>query len=244
MPRPSTRFAGFPPGALRFLSQLEKNNNREWFEKNKDVYETDVKGPMLDLVAAVGAGMLDYAPDYVPEPKKAIYRIYRDVRFSKDKRPYKTNVAASFWRQNLGKNGSAGFYTHLDNEEFLMAAGVYMPEPEHLRILRGHVDKHHERLRQILEDKKRIRLAGGLQGESQTRLPKGFLPGHPAEDLLKRKMFMYWVTLPPRYAEKAGIEKEVGKRFAAMAPLVEFLNEPLLAKAKTKFLEAAASRSY
>lgn len=232
MPRTTPRFPGFPPSTLKFLAQLEKNNNREWFEKNKDRYEAEVKAPMLELVSAVSANMVDFAPEYIPEPKKAVFRIYRDVRFSKDKRPYKTNIAASFWRQNLPKNESASFYIHLDNQEVLLAAGVYMPPAELLRTLRLHVEKNHENLRAIIENKQRKKLAGELQGESAARLPKGFLPGHPAEDLLKRKMFLYWITLPPKEGESPKFLAEVSKRFAAMAPLVEFLNEPLLAKAR------------
>lgn len=232
MPRTLPKFAGFPPATLKFLAQLGKNNNRDWFERNKERYEAEVKTPMLELVSAVGANMVDFAPEYIPEPKKAVYRIYRDVRFSKDKRPYKTNIAASFWRQNLPKNGSAGFYIHVDNEEALVAAGVYMPPPDLLRTLRLHIEKNHERLAAILADKKRAKLTGELQGESTARLPKGFLPGHPAEDLLKRKMYIHWVTFPPKEAESPKFLAEVSKRFAAMAPLVEFLNEPLLGKAK------------
>lgn len=232
MPRASKVFPGFPPSTLQFFAKLEKNNNREWFEKNKDRYESEVKAPMLDLVSAIGTGMLDYAPDYIPEPKKAVYRIYRDVRFSKDKRPYKTNVAASFWRHNLPKNESACYYLHVDNQEVLVAAGVYMPPPDLLRALRLHIEQHHERLEAILSDKKRVKLTGPLQGESMTRLPKGFLPGHPAEDLLKRKMYIQWVSFPPKEAESPKLLAEVGKRFAAMTPLVEFLNEPLLGKAR------------
>lgn len=232
MPRTLPKFAGFPPTTLRFLAQLEKNNNREWFEKNKDRYEAEVKAPMLELVSALSANMVDFAPDYIPEPKKAVFRIYRDVRFSKDKRPYKTNIAASFWRQNLPKNESASFYMHLDNKEVLLAAGIYMPPAELLRAMRLHVEENHEKLRSIVEDKKRKKLAGELQGESAARLPKGFPPGHPAEDLLKRKMFLYWIALPPKDAESPKFLTEVSKRFAAMAPLVEFLNEPLLGKGR------------
>jgi uncharacterized protein (TIGR02453 family) len=176
--------------------------------------------------------MVDFAPEYIPDPKKAVFRIYRDVRFSKDKRPYKTNIAASFWRQNLPKNESASFYMHLDNKEVLLAAGIYMPPAELLRAMRLHVGENHEKLRSIVEDKKRKKLAGELQGESAARLPKEFLPGHPAEELLKRKMFLYWITLPPKDAESPTFLAEVSKRFAAMAPLVEFLNEPLLGKGR------------
>ncbi len=237
MPRSSPRFPGFPPAALSFFSQLEKNNRKEWFEKKKELYDEQVKTPMIALVEALGQEMLRFAPDYIPEPKKAVFRIYRDVRFSKDKTPYKTNIAASLWRQSLGKNDGASFYVSLDHKELLVAGGVYMPSPEHLKILRLHIAERYETLRKILANRKRIQLAGELQGDSATRLPKGFLPGHPAEDLLKRKMYIQWVTLDPKLALRPEVLAELSKRMAAMTPLVEFLNEPMLGRARKTRLE-------
>jgi uncharacterized protein (TIGR02453 family) len=226
MPKSNVSFAGFPKSTLPFLRKLEKNNNREWFEKNKAVYESEVKAPMVALVEAIGAGMLDYAPDFIPEdPRKAVFRIHRDVRFAKDKSPYKTNVAAAFRQQGLGKDEGASFYVHLDNKEFLVAAGIYMPSAELLRKLREHIAINHERLRAIVSDKRRQSVVGGLQGDILTRLPKGYLPGHPAEDLLKRKMYIYWTEMAPAMAETPSALTEVTKRFRAMAPLVGFLNE-------------------
>ncbi len=236
MPRSRASFAGFPKTTLPFFQKLAKNNNREWFEANKAVYESEVKAPMLALVDAIGRDMIDYAPEFIPEDlKKAIFRIYRDVRFSKDKTPYKTNIAAAFRRQGLGKNEGASFYVHLDNQEFLVAAGIYMPDPDLLRRLRAHVERHHERLRAIVNDKPRRKLVGDLQGDVMTRLPKGFLPGHPAEDLLKRKMYIYWTEMPPALAETPKALGEVTKRFRAMAPLVYFLNEALAQRKPAHF---------
>ena len=219
----------FPKQALQFFRALEKNNDREWFQTKKPVYEDKVKAPMLALVEALNRDLLNYAPDYIADPKKAVLRIYRDIRFSKDKTPYKTNIAAQFHRHNLLKDGAAGFYIHLSTKEFMVAGGIYMPLPEHLKALRAHIAEHHAEFRKLIDAKPLQQLLGGLQGDLMTRLPKGFLPGHPAEDLLKRKMYVFWTALPPALAETPDLLPEISKRFAALAPVVEFLNRPLLA---------------
>ncbi len=172
MPRTKPTFPGFPKTAQAFFKGIVRNNNKEWFDKNKPLYESGVKGPMADLVHAVGQGMLDYAPEYITDPKQAIYRIYRDIRFSKDKTPYKTNIAASWFRQNLGKNETAGFYMQLDAKELFIGAGIYMPMPDTLKALRAYIDVHHEEMRKILAGKPLVKLLGGLQGEPAARLPK------------------------------------------------------------------------
>lgn len=232
MPRIRSTFPGFPPAALQFFRDLTENNNKEWFDAHKLVYETEAKAPMENLLGALAEDMVRYAPDYITEPKKAIFRIYRDTRFSKEKIPYKTNIAATCYRQALGKNASASFYFHLDPKEFLIAGGIYMPMPDDLKAIRHYIADHHEALERLIASKPLKKLMGPLQGESLARPPKGFLPGHPAEDLLKRKMYIFWTSLAPEEAEKPSALKEISSRFEAMAPFVEFLNQPLLAARK------------
>src|SRR5947209_7177135 len=103
-------FTGFPPEAITFFRALKKNNKREWFQPRKEIFEEQVKAPMLELVTVLMQRLADFAPDYVADPKKAIYRIYRDTRFSKDKTPYKTHIAAVFTPRSLEKHSGAGFY--------------------------------------------------------------------------------------------------------------------------------------
>ena len=106
-------FPGFSPEALKFLRGLERNNRREWFQPRKETFETLVKAPMTQLVEAVNAELLRFAPDHITDPKKSVYRIYRDTRFSADKTPYKTHIAAIFPPRGLEKHASAGFYFHV-----------------------------------------------------------------------------------------------------------------------------------
>lgn len=232
MPRSTSAFPGFPPVALEFFAGLAANNNKEWFEKNKPVFENQVKAPMESLVAALGQEMVRYAPDYITEPKKAIFRIYRDVRFSKNKDPYKTNIGATMRRQNLGKGDGAIFYVHLDANEMFIAGGVYMPMPDVLKTLRLYIADHYEEMQKLLAAKPLKKYWGEMQGESLARAPKGFLPGHPAEELLKRKMFVFSHHMPATAALKPGVVKEISTRFEALTPVVEFLNRPLVAGMK------------
>src|SRR5690349_18014465 len=134
-----SEFRVFPPASLKFLQQIRRHNNSEWFAKNRAVYEESLKAPLQELVAAVAVGLRKDAPEIVADPAKSAYRIYRDVRFSPDKSPYKTHVAAIFPTRGATKNSGPGLYFHYSAEEVLIAGGVYMPEPDQLRAIREHI---------------------------------------------------------------------------------------------------------
>src|SRR6202050_55738 len=134
-------FPGFPEEGMRFFRSLARNNRREWFQPRKPVYDERVKAPMAELVGALSAEMMRFAPDHAADPAKAIYRIYRDTRFSKDKTPYKTHIAAIFPRRGLEKHASASFYFSVSPKEIEVAAGVYMPGPDELLAIRNHLSE-------------------------------------------------------------------------------------------------------
>lgn len=136
----ATRFPGFPPEALRFLRALKRNNRREWFQPRKEQFESLVKAPMLALVAELNADLMKFAPEYVTDPKKSVFRIYRDVRFSSDKRPYKTNIAASFHRRGVE---GGGLYFSVSADEVEVAAGIYHPSREVTLAVRQHVAENY-----------------------------------------------------------------------------------------------------
>jgi uncharacterized protein (TIGR02453 family) len=114
----------FSNEALKFLRGLKKNNDREWFGERKDVYERLLKAPMLALIDEVNHAMLEFAPEHVRPAQKIMMRIYRDIRFSKDKRPYKNHVSAWWVRDGLQKTSGGGFYLQVSSTEVLIAAGV------------------------------------------------------------------------------------------------------------------------
>ncbi|MBI5281292.1 MAG: DUF2461 domain-containing protein [Candidatus Solibacter usitatus] len=227
-------FEGFSKEALKFLRDLEKHNNRDWFEEHKPVYISSVKEPMEALTAAVGAAMTAYAPEFVTEPRKAIYRIYRDTRFSKDKTPYKTHAGASFWRSDLGKHTSAGFYFEVSHKHVGVAGGVYMPDPDNLRLLRVHIMENHQRWTRLLSNKKLRAGAGEIQGERLSRPPKGFPCEHPAMESIRLKQMYFWQELPATLALTPVILKELTARFRLMTPVLQFMNEPLEAMKKKR----------
>ena len=217
-------FAGFPPDGIEFFAKLMRNNRREWFQPRKETFETRLKQPMRDLVGALNAGLRSFAPEFVTDPDKAIYRIYRDTRFSKDKTPYKDHIAASFYRHGGTGHGSGGFYCAISHKEVAVGGGVYLPDPTTLAAIRNHIALHHQELRRILRAKAVRTLLGDLQGEQLTRVPKGFPPDHPAADLLRFKRFILYVELPPELALGPRLYPEIVTRFRAMAPFLKFLS--------------------
>jgi uncharacterized protein (TIGR02453 family) len=215
---------------VQFFRGLKRNNRREWFQPRKHLYELHVKEPMLELVAALNKGLAAFAPEFVTDPKKAIFRIYRDTRFSADKTPYKTHVAATFSRRGSDQMGTGGFYFSVSHDLVEVAAGIYRPSPETMFEVRTHIAGNYQELRRILANKKTRKLAGDLKGDALTRAPKGFDANHPALELIKMKDWIFDISLPPALATTPKLYREVLHRFRAMAPLIEFLNRPLVAR--------------
>jgi uncharacterized protein (TIGR02453 family) len=218
-------FPGFSPEALTFLRNLKRNNRREWFQPRKELFEAQLKVPMTQLVEAINAELLKFAPDHITDPKKAVYRIYRDTRFSADKTPYKTHLAAIFPHHSLRKQSSAGFYFHLTAERVGIAAGSYMPGPDELRAVRTWLADNQKSFRTAA--RRPEKLLGKLQGSSVTRMPKGFDAAHPAEDLIRMKQWLYWIELDAKLATSRRLLPELVKRFRAAAPVIAMLNAPL-----------------
>ncbi len=225
-------FNGFPDEALSFLRALKKNNRREWFQARKNVYEEKVKAPMSELIAALDRRLERFAPDYLADPQKAIFRIYRDTRFSRDKSPYKTNIAANFPRRGLGKGAGAGLYFSISPEEIEVAGGIYMPDADQLRTVRGFLAEHHARVSKVLAGRKLAASMGGLWDQRFARVPRGYAPDHPAADLLRYRHWVLYKLLDPGLAVTPRLFDEIVERFRVMAPFVELLNEPLLAASK------------
>jgi uncharacterized protein (TIGR02453 family) len=195
------------------------------------VYEETLRQPMIELVRAIHGEMMSFAPQYVGEPAKCVFRIYRDTRFSKNKTPYKTHVAASFWRSGLEKTGS-GFYLGISPDGIDVDGGLYAPEPEVLRAVRQAIADDPEGFRKTYDSAKVRKLVGEPGGESMIRPPKGFDPAHPAIELLKRKQHVFMVKLDAEVAMTPKLLSEVTKRFAAMTPTIEFLDRALLTEGK------------
>jgi len=224
----AARFPGFPKQGLTFLQELKENNDREWFTPRKAVFEESVKAPMVALVEAMNSELALFAPEYLTEPAKAVYRIYRDTRFSNDKTPYKTHIAANLHKQGADKHAAAGYYFSVGADQIEIAAGVYMPGPEELLRLRQHISGNFEEFSKLAGDKTVAKLMGALQGDSLARPPKGFAADDPALEWIKKKQWYYYktdmdlgVALTPKFLP------ELVKRLKAMSPMVTFFNRGL-----------------
>ena len=217
----------FTDKTVRLLRNLKRHNDREWFKSHRDEFERDVRGPMVDVIERLSVDLLSFAPELVATPKTSMYRIYRDTRFSPDKSPYKTHVAAIFPHRALPKHVGAGLYLHVAPDHVLIGAGSYAPEPRQLYRLREHVANHLKQFRMIVESPSFRRSFGEIGGERLKRVPKGFDANHPAAHYLKLRQFLASTERPSHFATRPRFYSSVVRLFKQLAPLVRFLNAPL-----------------
>ena len=218
----------FTEASIKFLRGLKRNNDRAWFEPRKPIYEAELKAPMLAVIEAVNEALASFAPEFLRPAPKSMMRIYRDVRFSKSKLPYKTNVAAWWARHGLEKTSGAGFYFHLTEQELHIAAGAYMPEKDQLLAIRRMLLERHQELRASMSGKALKSKLTAFDGLRMTRGPKGFPAEHPALDLILQRQWGVSADLPAEVALTPSLVKEIVTRFKIAAPMVRLLNQPLL----------------
>ncbi|HEY1256662.1 MAG TPA: DUF2461 domain-containing protein [Terracidiphilus sp.] len=219
----------FKPEALKFLRALARHNDREWFTPRKPVFEAELKEPMLAIIRKVNEAMESFAPSFVRPAEKCLFRIYRDTRFSADKKPYKTHVAAWWSHQGMEKTSGAGYYFHIDAKEVIIAAGAYMPEKDQLSAIRHWFLEHHEEFRKLLRTSALRKAFSEFEGNVLSRPPKGFPKEHPALDLIQCRQWGVSATLPSTVALNPGFAAEIIRHFRLATPVVEALNSPLLA---------------
>jgi uncharacterized protein (TIGR02453 family) len=231
----STKSALAPPTAylrpegLAFLHNLARHNDREWFTPRKAVFEAGLKEPMLAIIRKVTSAMESFAPSFVRPAEKCLFRIYRDTRFSADKKPYKTHVAAWWSHQGLEKTSGAGYYFHIDAKEVVIAAGAYMPEKDQLAAIRHWLLDHHAEFRKLLQKPAVRKTFTEFDGNALTRPPKGFPKEHPALDLIRCRQWGLSTTLSASAALDPGFAAELIRHFRLAAPVVDALNTPIAA---------------
>lgn len=208
---------------LDFLGELTKNNNREWFEANKPTYKK-VKKHFDDIIAELIKGLSELDPLLSElKPKDCTFRIYRDVRFSKNKDPYKTNFGAVIARGGR-KSNYALFYFHLDAERSFLAGGIYMPPTDVLNQVRQEIDYNASEFREIISSKEFKKYFDKLDGEQLKRAPKGYSPDDPNIDLLKYKSYL---AVHDVARDKVVAEDYIPyalKVYKAMLPMYNFIN--------------------
>jgi uncharacterized protein (TIGR02453 family) len=221
-------FDGFPREGIDFMRRLKRNNNRPWFEKHKQEYESLVKLPMQSLIVALQPHFEGFAPEFDINPKRSLFRIYRDVRFSKDKTPYKTHAAAHFVLRGKPKGvEGSGYYLHIEPGEVYVGTGIYMPDGDQLKKIRRAIADQSERFLSILHHPKFKKHFGNIRGDKLQRVPQGYQPDHPMAEWLKQKQFFVWVEWPESKCLKARFVIEVADIYEAATPLARFLNEAM-----------------
>jgi len=220
--------ACLPRETLAFLRALKRNNRREWFQPRKDQFDAQVRAPMMAIVERLAGDLRAVAPEIVVDPKTAMYRIYRDTRFSENKTPYKTHVAAVFPWRGLAKHEGAGLYFHVSPDEVWIGGGMYAPQTAQLQAVREHIAANVRRLRAIVESPGFRRDVGALDGERLQRVPRGFPKDHEAVEYLKYRQFLAGRELPAAFACNPKFYTTLLGVFRQVAPLARFLNEALL----------------
>ena len=218
-------FEGFPKESIAFLKRLKKNNNRDWFTAHKDEYEEFIKFPMQCFIAALQPHFADFAPGIDVHPKRSMFRIYRDTRFSKDKTPYKTHMAAHFVLkgQNKGLVGS-GYYLHIAPGEVFIGGGIYMPDGDQLKKIRAALLSRSKEFLSIINAPAFKKLYPTVNGDKLTRPPQGFPADHPMVEWLKMKQFFTGLDLKEEVCYKKDFAKSVAGYCKTTAPFVDFLN--------------------
>lgn len=212
---------------LKFLKDLKANNNRDWFMANKQVYEAahaDALQLIDKLIAA--AGKFDEGIKGL-DPKKCIMRIYRDIRFSKDKTPYKTNFG--IWLSAKGKNADyPGYYLHIQPGNSFIAGGYWMPPPDHLKAIRQEIDYNQEEFQGILKERNFKKYFDGIDSEEKlSTTPKGYAKDHPAIEFLKMKSFTVSSFLEDKQLTDQELVDHIAKAWKALMPVNRFLQRAI-----------------
>jgi uncharacterized protein (TIGR02453 family) len=219
----------FSAATFKFLKQLRDHNSRDWFEANKDAYEGDVREPALAFIRQMEKPLGRISPRFTAVDKKvggSLMRVHRDVRFSKDKRPYKTNVGIQF-RHIAGKDVHApGWYVHLEPGQCFLGAGIWHPDAEALRAIRASIDSGPKNWKRVSTGKI-FREMWGPAGDSLKRPPRGYEDNHPAIDDLRRKDHIVVVKLTQAEVVGSGLAETVTQRFRLAAPYVGWLTKTI-----------------
>lgn len=213
-----------PASSMDFLKQLKENNNREWFNDNKDLYLKE-----YDAIEKFAESLLQELRNHdvieTVSGKKSLHRIYRDTRFSKDKTPYKTNWSGGFKRATALRRG--GYYFHIEPGNSFIAGGFWAPNTEDIKRIREDISFDPEPLRKIINSKSFVKTFGSLQGEQLKKAPKGFDTADEAIDLLRYKQFLLIRQFADAEVLSPSFLKEADQTFKNMRPFFDYMSEVL-----------------
>jgi uncharacterized protein (TIGR02453 family) len=215
------------PELFTFLEEIKNNNNKEWFDENRERYK-ELREHFINYVSLLihELGQLDPSVAY-KDPKKTVFRINRDIRFSQDKSPYKTNMGA-FITPGGKSAQNAGYYLHIEPGECMIAGGIYMPPSKELKLIRNEIFNNSAEFRRIIENKKFQETFGELYGEKLKTAPRDFPKDHPDIDLVRYKSYTVAKMVPDSFLTGPDSLNEVMEVYRVMKPLNDFLNHVLM----------------
>jgi uncharacterized protein (TIGR02453 family) len=222
-------------GSLDFLKRLARNNNRDWFNKNKDKY-FEARDNIIAFADALLFEMNKHDRIETLSGKESVYRIYKDVRFSKDKTPYNTHWSAAFKRATQKLRG--GYYFKIKPGGSGLVGGFWGPEPKDLKRIRQDIDINHSEWRKLLNGKKLVMNFGGMIGEQIVSAPRGYARDHPAIDLLRYKQFLLRREFTDAEVCSPRFLHQVNDLFKQMRPFLNYMSEVLTTDANGESLLA------
>ena len=232
--RRTEEFTGFRPAGLAFLRALRRHNDREWFGRHRATYEAELREPLAALVEEMDVRFATLAPEIVGDPKRSLFRIHRDVRFSSDKSPYKTHVACWFHHSDAGRgvgasapHGGAGFYFHVEADRSSLGGGIWMPPRPTLQKIREAIDDDHDAIGAILRGPSLRRFGGLAEEHALSRMPRGYPSTHPAAALLRHQSFTIGRELTTRDLFSPRLPDLLMRDYERILPLVRWINAAL-----------------
>jgi uncharacterized protein (TIGR02453 family) len=219
--------AYFSKAFNQFFIDLAPNNHKEWFDENRKTYEKEVKEPFKKFVGDVIERLKEFDPGLDVEPKDSIFRINRDIRFAKDKTPYKMHVAAAISRKGKKVHDYPGLYIHLGPEKVWIGGGAYSLSKEKLEDVRSAIAKKPKEFQKAISDKDFVKTYGKVRGDAHKRIPKEFKEVVEDVPLIANKQFYYMSELPPETVERDDLLEIVVNHYKAALPVHSFLAEAL-----------------
>ncbi|MDX1686081.1 MAG: DUF2461 domain-containing protein [Saprospiraceae bacterium] len=217
----------FTKDFLTFFKALRANNNRDWFIENKKRYEAHVKEPFKGFIAHMILKLRELDPQILITPKDAIFRIYRDIRFSKDKTPYKQHVSAVLSRGGRKDMTTPGIYLQLNDEETRIYSGVYKPDKKQLEAIRTHIARYPDEFKSLYKNESFNEYYGEIRGEKNKRLPKHFQEAANNESLICNKGFYYFHSLPPNIIMEDDFDNIIIEHYKVARPLNDFFQNAI-----------------
>ncbi len=219
----------FTRDLFQFLRDLKRNNNRSWFQRNKDRYETSVRDPVLRFIVDVGPRIKKLSPHFIADASPiggSMMRIYRDIRFSKDKTPYKTTIGVHFWHGKGRDGATPALYLHLEPDNSSVGAGIWRPEARALKSIRDAIAEEPKKWERATSGRE-FRSSFGMAGESLKRPPRGYDPNHPFIEDIKRRDFAVGSPLPDGQVCSPDFMEMLLEAFRASAPFTKFLTQAM-----------------